>query len=75
MLTTARLGWLESKLLVREPLTLVFSLALPFLVLLILGGVFGNTASAPGQPVFYRGWGLCRITCRPISAWSSRQCV
>lgn len=55
--TAARLGWLEIKLLVREPLTLVFSLALPLIVLLILGGVFGNTASAPGQPVFYRGVG------------------
>jgi len=57
MTTAARLGWLEIKLLIREPLTLVFSLALPLIVLLILGGVFGNTASAPGQPVFYRGVG------------------
>ena len=52
MTTAARLGWLEIKLLIREPLTLVFSLALPLIVLLILGGVLGNTASAPGQPVF-----------------------
>jgi len=57
MRTAARLGWLEIKLLIREPLTLVFSLALPLIVLLILGGVFGNSASAPGQPVFYRGVG------------------
>ena len=57
MRSAARLGWLEIKLLIREPLTLVFSLALPLIVLLILGGVFGNTASAPGQPVFYRGVG------------------
>ena len=57
MRTAVRLGWLEIKLLIREPLTLVFSLALPLIVLLILGGVFGNTASAPGQPVFYRGVG------------------
>jgi ABC-2 type transport system permease protein len=57
MIAAARLGWLEIKLLIREPLTLVFSLALPLIVLLILGGVFGNTASAPGQPVFYRGVG------------------
>ena len=57
MTSAARLGWLEIKLLIREPLTLVFSLALPLIVLLILGGVFGNTASAPGQPVFYRGVG------------------
>ena len=57
MTAAVRLGWLEIKLLIREPLTLVFSLALPLIVLLILGGVFGNTATAPGQPVFYRGVG------------------
>jgi len=44
-------------LLLREPLTLVFSLALPLIVLLILGGIFGNTPSPPGQKVFYRGVG------------------
>jgi ABC-2 type transport system permease protein len=57
MRTAARLGWLEIKLLVREPLTLVFSLALPLIVLLILGGVFGNKPSPPGEKVFYRGVG------------------
>lgn len=57
MRTAARLGWLEIKLLLREPLTLVFSLALPLIVLLILGGVFGDTPSAPGEKVFYRGVG------------------
>lgn len=57
MRTAVRLGWLEIKLLVREPLTLVFSLALPLIVLLILGGVFGNTPTAPGEEVFYRGAG------------------
>ncbi|HEY5247086.1 MAG TPA: ABC transporter permease [Dermatophilaceae bacterium] len=57
MVTAARLGWLEIKLLLREPLTLVFSLVLPLIVLFILGGVFGNTPSAPGQQVFYRGVG------------------
>jgi ABC-2 type transport system permease protein len=55
--TALRLGWLEIKLLVREPLTLVFSLALPLIVLLILGGVFGNTPTADGEEIFYRGVG------------------
>lgn len=55
--TAARLGWLEVKLLLREPLTLVFSLALPLIVLLILGGVFGDTPSAPGEELVYRGVG------------------
>ncbi len=52
-----RLGWLEIKLLMREPLTLVFSLALPLIVLLILGGVFGNTPTSEGEEIFYRGVG------------------
>lgn len=57
MRTALRLGWLEIKLLLREPLTLVFSLALPLIVLLILGGVFGNTPSIPGEEIVYRGVG------------------
>ncbi len=53
-----RLGWLEVKLLLREPLTLVFSLALPLIVLLVLGGVFGDTPSTdPSGKVYYRGVG------------------
>jgi len=56
-MTSVRLGWLEIKLLLREPLTLVFSLALPLMLLLILGGVFGNKPSAPGQKVYYQGVG------------------
>jgi ABC-2 type transport system permease protein len=48
MAIAARLGWLEIKLLLREPLTLVFSLALPLIVLLILGGIFGNTPCPQG---------------------------
>lgn len=51
------LSWLEIKLFLRDPMTVLFSLALPVLVLFILGGVFGNTASKPGQMVVYRGVG------------------
>lgn len=39
------LAWVELKLFVREPLTLVFVLVLPLIVLYILNGVFGNQSS------------------------------
>ena len=44
---------LELKLLARDPVTVVFTLALPVIVLYVLGQVFGNTA----KPNFYRGVG------------------
>ncbi len=43
MRTLAETTWLELKLFAREPLTVIFTLALPILVLYVLGGVFGNT--------------------------------
>jgi ABC-2 type transport system permease protein len=48
-----KLAWLEGKLLVREPVTLVFTLGLPIVMELVMGGVFGNSA----DPDFYRGVG------------------
>jgi ABC-2 type transport system permease protein len=48
-----RLTRLELKLFLREPLTVLFSLALPLTVLFVMGGVFGNEAEAD----FYRGVG------------------
>lgn len=48
-----RMTWLEAKLFLREPLTVLFALALPLMVLFVMGGVFGNTAEAD----FYRGVG------------------
>jgi ABC-2 type transport system permease protein len=57
MRTLLRLSWVELKLFLREPLTVVFSLALPLIILFILGGVFGNEPSAPGEEVFYEGVG------------------
>jgi ABC-2 type transport system permease protein len=51
--TTSRLAFVELKLFSREPLTVVFALALPLLTLFVLGGVFGNEA----DPDFYRGFG------------------
>ncbi len=54
---TVQLAWVELKLFLREPLTVVFSLALPLIILFVLGGVFGNEPSAPGEQVVYRGVG------------------
>lgn len=58
MRTLGRLAWVELKLFLREPLTVIFSLALPLIILFVLGGVFGNeTDTGPeGGPIF-RGVG------------------
>jgi ABC-2 type transport system permease protein len=49
----SKLTWVELKLFVREPITMVFTFALPLIFLFVLGGVFKNT---PDQDV-YRGVG------------------
>lgn len=46
-------SWIELKLFLREPVTVIFTLALPPLVLLVLAQVFGN---APDSQ-YYRGVG------------------
>jgi ABC-2 type transport system permease protein len=48
-----KMSWLELKLFLREPLTVLFALALPLLILFVMGGVFGNEAEAG----FYRDLG------------------
>lgn len=53
MRVLAKTTWVEFKLLTREPLTLVFALALPVVLLFVLGGVFGNVP----DPDVYRGVG------------------
>jgi ABC-2 type transport system permease protein len=53
MRTAGKLAWVELKLFAREPLTVVFALALPVVLLLVLGSVFGDT---PEEDV-YRGVG------------------
>ncbi len=53
MILVLRIAWLEAKLLLREPVTVVFTLGLPVVMELVMGGVFGNDAS----PDFYRGVG------------------
>lgn len=49
----AKMSWLEQKLFLREPLTVLFALALPLVVLFVMGGVFGNEST----PDIYRGVG------------------
>ncbi len=53
MRTLIKLSWLEIKLFIREPITMVFTLAFPVIVLFVMGGVFGNTP----DPEYYRGVG------------------
>ena len=43
MRTLAKLTWVEMKLFVREPITVVFTLALPVMILYVLTEVFGTT--------------------------------
>jgi ABC-2 type transport system permease protein len=58
MRTLIKLSWVEIKLFVREPITVIFTLALPVIFLFVMGGVFGNEASTgdDGMLVF-RGVG------------------
>lgn len=48
-----KMMWVETKLFLREPLTVLFSMILPLTILFVMGGVFGNTVEAG----FYRGMG------------------
>ena len=63
MRTLSKMVWLEIKLLVREPLTLIFTLALPLLILMVLGGIFrshpidsGRYAGVPTMDYFLPGY-------------------
>ena len=38
-----KLTWVEIKLFIREPITVVFTLVLPLIFLFVMAGVFGNT--------------------------------
>ena len=49
----AKMTWLELKLFLREPLTVLFAFALPLTILFVMGGVFGNES----DPGVYRGVG------------------
>lgn len=52
-----KLTWVEVKLFLREPVTVIFTLALPLMILYVLGGVFGNEGQSDGGMVVYGGHG------------------
>ena len=54
MRTLAKLTWVELKLFTREPITVIFTFALPFMFLFVMGEVFGKT---PADPQAFRGVG------------------
>jgi ABC-2 type transport system permease protein len=51
-----RLAWLEAKLFIREPLTVIFTFAFPFFMLVVLAGVFGNEVEVD-DPEGLEAWG------------------
>jgi ABC-2 type transport system permease protein len=63
----AKLTWVEIKLFARDPLTALFSLAFPLLILFVMCGVFGNTPDPEGKvwagvgPVDYLVPGICGL--------------
>lgn len=44
-----KMTWIELKLFVRDPITMIFTFGLPILMLFVLGGVFGNTPDPEGS--------------------------
>ena len=56
MKSLLKLTWVELKLFFREPLTMVFTFALPVVFLLVMGGVFGNKPDTSKLGI-YRGVG------------------
>lgn len=53
MSSLGKLAWVETKLVLRDPLTLVFTLAFPLIMLFVLAEVFGNrTDDREGELVF-----------------------
>jgi len=58
MRTLVKLSWVELKLFVREPITVIFTLALPIIFLFVMGGVFGNEPdTGDGGTIIFRGVG------------------
>lgn len=52
-----KMTWVEVKLFLREPITVIFTLALPLMILYVLGGVFGNEGDTSGEMIVYGGFG------------------
>ena len=51
-----KLAWIELKLFMREPTTIVFTFAFPIVLLFVLGEIFGAQSDRTGERVFL-GWG------------------
>ncbi len=47
-----KLTWVELKLFLREPTTLVFTFAFPVVILFVMGELFGGRLSDPREPMF-----------------------
>jgi ABC-2 type transport system permease protein len=47
-----KLAWIELKLFLREPMTIVFTFAFPVVLMFVLGEVFGNQPGGTDQRVF-----------------------
>ena len=47
-----KLAWVETKLLLREPLTLVFTFAFPLILLFVMAEVFGNSTTDRDEVVW-----------------------
>lgn len=56
MTRVRKLAWVEAKLFVRDPSTLVFTLAFPLIMLFVLAEVFGNS-TADRDEIVWRGIG------------------
>ena len=52
MRVLAKLSWVELKLFLREPTTLVFTFAFPVVLLFVLGEIFGNESFSDGGRLF-----------------------
>jgi ABC-2 type transport system permease protein len=57
MKTLRKLTWIEFKLFVRDPLSMVFTLLLPFFFLIVLNGVFGNEPEVDPEEDVWLGVG------------------
>jgi ABC-2 type transport system permease protein len=47
-----KLTWIELKLFLREPMTIVFTFAFPVVLMFVLGEVFGNQSGGANERVF-----------------------
>ncbi|MBT3363975.1 MAG: ABC transporter permease [Chloroflexi bacterium] len=55
MNTLLKLSWVELKLFIREPITMIFTFALPLISLFVLSEVFGTTPQTEGGEIAFRG--------------------